>query len=48
MNKDYKKLTSTDPHTTNEGNKTVFSELKLSELLLQDVDSYKKIIIDKT
>ena len=27
--------------------KTVYSELKLSEILLQDVDSYKKIIEEK-
>ena len=27
--------------------KTVYSELKLSEILLQDVDAYKAIISDK-
>ena len=37
--KDYKKVLPTDPSTNNAlANKTVFSELKLSEVLLSDVD----------
>ena len=56
MNKDYKNLAigengisgntqSVIPGNTN--NKTVFSELKLSEILLQDIDIYKEQIIAK-
>jgi len=51
MNKDYKKVTINEPFgNTNQfmtGNKTVYGEMKLSAILLQDVDEYKKIIASK-
>jgi len=53
MDRDYTKikLQGTEPIKdligTSLDGKTVYSELKLSEILLQDVDLYKKIIEEK-